>query len=76
LKIDTHTAYQGFGEYWAVDKVNITNASKLIVSFEGRVVGKILINPGIVLYSSNFSLTSPDGQTGNYEILIAWTGLL
>jgi len=76
LKIDNHTAYQGFGEYWAVDKVNMTNASKLVVSFEGKVVGEISGNPGIVLYSSNFSLTSRDGQMGTYEILVAWSGIL
>ena len=76
LEIDNHTAYQGFGLYWAIDKINITSASTLIVSFEGKVVGEISVNPGIVLYSSNFSLTKPDSQKGNYEILTSWAGSL
>jgi len=76
LKIDNHTAYRGSGAYWAVDKINITNASMLIVSFQGKDIGDVSVNPGIVLYSSNFSLTSIDGQIGNYEILISWAGSL
>jgi len=74
--VSNYTAYQGFAEYWAVDKINITNASTLIVSFQGKIVGTISGAPGIVLYSSNFSLTSRDGQIGNYEILVGWNGVL
>jgi len=76
IKIGNYTAYQGFGEYWIIDKINITNASMLIVSFEGKVVGNFTWNPGIALYGYNFSLTSRDGQTGNYEIVVAWSGTL
>ena len=76
LEIDNYTAYQGFGGYWVVDKVNITDASTLIVSLEGEVIGKVSVNPGIVLYSSNLSLTSKGGQTGTYAILTAWSGSL
>ena len=76
LKIDNHTAYQGFGGYWAVDKINISNASILIVSFEGKVVGTFTGYPAIALYGSNFSLTSPDGQIGNYEMTLDWNGYL
>jgi len=76
IKIGNCTAYQGFWEYWAIDKVNITNASELIISLEGRVVGTFTGDPGLVLYSSNFSLTSRDGQMGTYEILVAWSGIL
>jgi len=76
VNVSNNTAYQGFGSYWAVDKVNITNASTLIVSFQGKIAGATSGFPGIVLYSSNFSLTSRDGQIGNYEILLGWNGAL
>jgi len=76
INVSNYTAYQGFGSYWVIDKVNITNASTLIVSFQGKIVGAISGVTGIVLYSSNFSLTSRDGQTGNYEILTSWDGSL
>jgi len=76
VNVNNHTAYQGFGGYWVIDKINITNASILIVSFEGEVIGKVSVNPGIVLCTSNFSLTGKCGQTGTYEILTAWSGSL
>jgi len=76
IKIGNYTAYQGFGGYWIIDKINISNASMLIVSYEGRIIGNFTGNPAIALYGSNFSLTSPDGQVGNYEMTINWDGLL
>ncbi|QGA68909.1 hypothetical protein [Sulfolobus sp. E11-6] len=75
LNVSGETAYQGFGEYWLVDKVNVSNSSQLIVSFIGKIV-EPADNPGIVLYSSNFSLTSRDGQGGTYEVLTAFSGIL
>ncbi|BFH72204.1 hypothetical protein SJAV_01480 [Sulfurisphaera javensis] len=68
------TAYQGFGLYWMIDKINASNTTQIIVSFYGERIGGA--NPGIVLYGNNFSLTDPDGQPGTYEILVAWSGIL
>ncbi|AWR96244.1 hypothetical protein DFR86_00920 [Acidianus sulfidivorans JP7] len=62
--------------YWLVDKINVSNTSELIVSFTGKIVGTFTYNPGIVLYSSNFSLTQVDGQPRTYEILTAWSAIL
>jgi len=76
MKVDNHTAYQGLIGYWAIDKINITNTSTLIVSFQGKIIGNTSGAPGIVLYSSNFSLTSQDGQKGTYEFLTSWSGIL
>ncbi|WP_338598652.1 hypothetical protein V6M85_08190 [Sulfolobus tengchongensis] len=75
VNISGNTGYQGFGGYWLVDKINLTNASELIVSFQGERIGGD--NPGIVLYSNNFNLEdTSDGQSGTYEILVAWSGIL
>ncbi|ARM76939.1 hypothetical protein [Acidianus manzaensis] len=74
VNISSNTGYQGFGGYWLVDKINLTNASELIVSFYGERIGGA--NPGIVLYSNNFNLEETDGQSGTYEILVAWGGIL
>lgn len=72
-------AYEGYGSYWLVDEVNLTDTSELVVSFYGQILGTLSNNPGIVLYgsgSSSFNLNAADGQSGTYEILTSWSGIL
>lgn len=76
VNVSGMTAYEGFCCFFLVDKVNISNASEVIVTFYGKVVGDFTGNPGIVLYGSNFDVSSRDGQVGTYEVLVAWSGIL
>ena len=71
------TAYWGPYGFWLVDRVNLTNSSIMIVSFEGKVLGKLIASPGIVLYSRSMNLKSVDYVQPNlYSILVSWNGAL
>lgn len=77
VNLTGNTAYQGFAGYWMVDKVNISNANQIVVSFTGRIIGTPTGNPGIVLYGSNLNLESTDLQNPDfYAILTALSGTL
>lgn len=72
-------AYEGTGGYFMLYKINLTNATELIVSFVGRVIGQLAGNPGVILYSYNFSSIKSDLEQQNnylYYILLSWSGNL
>ena len=67
------TAYWGPYGFWLVDRVNLTNSSIMIVSFEGKVLGKLVSEPGIVLYSKKMDVYKVDnGQANLYSVLVSW----
>ena len=67
------TAYWGPYGFWLVDRVNLTNSSIVVVSFEGKVLGKLVSEPGIVLYSKNMDIFEVDnGQVNLYSVLVSW----
>ncbi|MCP6729837.1 MULTISPECIES: hypothetical protein [Metallosphaera] len=76
VNVSGKTAYEGFGSYWLIDRINVTDSSQIMITFDGNVVGGFSNVPGIVLYGSNFTLSNMDGQIGNYEILVGWYGIL
>ena len=47
INVSGGTAYRGFGNYWMVDRVNLTGSSAIIVSFRGKILGNLDGNPGI-----------------------------
>ncbi|BDC17407.1 hypothetical protein [Acidianus sp. HS-5] len=76
VNVSGMTAYKGFGGYWMVDKVNITNTSELVVSFYGKIVGQLTNDPGIVLYGSTINLEESDNSQNSYYVLTSWSGTL
>ncbi|BCS91486.1 hypothetical protein [Metallosphaera javensis (ex Sakai et al. 2022)] len=74
VNVSGKTAYEGFGLYWMIGKINVSDSSQITISFEGTIVGSFSGAPGIVLYGNNFTLSSRDGQPGTYEILVGWNG--
>ena len=73
INVSGGTAYWGSYGFWLIDRVNLTSSSAMIVSFEGRVLGRLTSYPGVVLYSSSINLKNIDnGQTNLYSVLVSW----